>query len=85
MTTMALTQTCNVQTMLWAVGRTVVKLVVLVALLLAALWVARSMIGASALAVGAGAWLLANPLVVICLVGIALYAYITYPKGPVRR
>lgn len=58
--TLTLTQTYNVQTLLWAVGRVLAQMVVIVALLLAALWVA-------------------------CLVGIVAYAYITYPKGPVRR
>lgn len=85
MTTSTLTQTYNVQTLLWAVGRVLAQMVVIVALLLAALWVARSMIAGSGLVVGAVTLLLANPLVVACLVGIVAYAYITYPKGPVRK
>lgn len=85
MTTSTLTQVYNAQTMLWAVGRAAAQMVVIVALLFAALWVARVAISGSALAVGAGALLLANPMIVACLVGIAAYAYVTYPKGPVRR
>lgn len=72
--TSTLTQNYNLQTALWAMGRALAQAVVIVALLLAALWVARWAISGSAL-------VLANPAVVLCVVGIAVYGWLTYPKG----
>ena len=83
--TSTLTQNYNLQTALWAMGRVLAQAVVIVALLLAALWVARWVLSGSALVVGAVTLLLANPAVVLCVVGIAVYGWWTYPKGPVRK